>query len=286
MALKQAAELKGKPGTPIQTRKKQTERIKMTKAEKNAVAAAASTAVAFATDVPEWMKKGSKGSENVEFTDLILPRLSQVQALSPQIKKSDAAFIPGIEQGQLFNSVTGEIYGAEVTFIPVMFKKVWLIFKERKQGGGFFGSFDTEVEAQKAVEAIEDNKYLEVIESHEHIGVVLNSKGEREQVVFSCTKSKISVSRKLNTLVTMAGVDRFAKAYQITSVDASNAQGEDYFNVGIKALGFVSQDVYAELDALYERIKDVKVGADYSDEKAGDKGGKPGKGSAADEKEF
>lgn len=235
---------------------------------------------ALATAMPEWLQKGNRGSENVEATDLILPRLGQIQALSPQIKKNDPAFIEGAEQGQLFNPLTGEIYGESATFIPVLFRKEWVVFKDRKAGGGFFGSFPSEKESLEFIEGHEDKSKLESIESHNHIGYVIKNDGGRDQIIFTCTKSKIKASRKLNSLVTMAGVDRFAKAYQIKSVEASNTSGDDYWNVDVSALGFVTKEVYEEMSNTYETLKDKKIGTDYSDEKAGSSKG------AADEKEF
>ncbi len=249
----------------------------MAKAEK-AVALPNNTALATAT--PEWLKKGNRGSENVEVNDLILPRLGQIQALSPQIKKSDPAFIEGAEQGELFNPLTSEIYGTALTFIPILFRKEWVVFKDRKAGGGFFGAFQSEKESLEFIEKHEDSSKLESIESHNHIGMIVNNDGTRSQIVFTCTKSKIKASRKLNSLVAMAGVDRFAKAYQIVSVEAQNNSGEDYWNVDVKALGYVEQSVYQELEEQYENLKNIVIKTDYSDEKTGSASG------AADEKEF
>ena len=45
-----------------------------------------------------------------ETSELQIPFIRVIQALSPQIKKSDAAFIKGAEQGDLFNTVTGEVW--------------------------------------------------------------------------------------------------------------------------------------------------------------------------------
>ena len=47
-------------------------------------------------DRPDWLKKGSAGSEDVGVKDMILPRIDVLQALSPQIKKSDPAYIQGL----------------------------------------------------------------------------------------------------------------------------------------------------------------------------------------------
>ena len=249
--------------------------------EKNAVAETNTNALAVASDMPEWLQKGNRGSENVGAEDLILPRIGQIQALSPQIKKSDPAYIQGAEQGQLFNNLTGEIFGNSLVFIPLLFRKEWVVFKDRKAGGGFFGAHATEKEALEAIEKLPDSDKLEAIESHNHIGYVVGADGTRQQLVFTCTKSKIKASRKLNSLVTMAGVDRFAKAYQITSVEAQNNAGEDFWNVDVKPLGFVAKEVYDEMAESYEALKNVVIKTSYEDEK-----GNHASSDAADEREF
>lgn len=249
-----------------------------------AVAAAQTSAIALSNEVPEWLKKGNRGSEDVTASDLLIPRLSQIQALSKQIKKSDPAYIEGAEQGQLFNTLTGDIYGQSATFVPVIFKKSFPVFKNRKAGGGFFGAFATEQEANAFVAGHEEAEKLEVVESQDHYGVVINADGSYTQVVMSCSKSKIKLSRKLNSLVSMAGVDRFAKAYTLTGFEDSNAAGDDFWNLDVKPAGFVSQELYAELEAMYEMFKDTNLTTNYEQEEANSGGA--GKSGAADEKEF
>ncbi|QRE00554.1 hypothetical protein [Burkholderia phage BCSR129] len=258
----------------------------MAKAQ-NAVVAATVGGIAIASEVPEWLQKGNRGSENVEATDLILPRLGQIQALSPQIKKSDAAYIEGAEQGQLFNNLTNEVYGETIVFIPVIYRKEWVIFKDRKAGGGFFGAHPTEKEALEAIAQLPDADKLEAIESHNHIGYVITADGKRQQIVFTCTKSKIKASRKLNSLVTMAGVDRFAKAYEIKSFEDKNTAGDAYWNVDVKALGFLPELLYKEMSDQYEILKTLTIKVQHEDEAAVSEGSnRARRPNAVDEKEF
>ena len=213
-------------------------------------------------EMPDWLKKGNAGSEEVGAKDMILPRIDVLQALSPQIKKSDPAFIPGAEQGQIFNTVTGEIYGQDVTFIPVMFRKEYVLWKLRKAGGGFIGAFKTESEANQALAATQNPADCEVVESHQHFAMVLTDHGT-EEAVFSMTKSKLKVSRALNTLIQIAGVDRFAKAYKIEAVEATSDKG-DFWSFKVTNAGFVSQELYGKGKELYEMIKAGAADVDRS----------------------
>ena len=204
-------------------------------------------------DRPDWLQKGSAGSEDVGVKDMILPRIDVLQALSPQIKKSDPAYIQGAEQGILYNTVTGELYGSSVEFVPVMFRKEFILWKLRKAGGGFFGAFKTEAEANAAHCAVADPSCYEVVESHQHFVILLTGSGHR-QAVFSMTKSKLKASRTLNTMVQMAEVDRFAKAYKATAIEAKSEKGE-FWNVRMSPLGYVSKELYAQGKELYDLIK-------------------------------
>ncbi|HUT58389.1 MAG TPA: hypothetical protein VNA25_11145 [Phycisphaerae bacterium] len=63
--------------------------------------------------VPDYVKNaaGPAGRENIRREDLTLPRLALAQALSPQVNPDDDAYIDGLRNGDLFNSLTGEAYG-------------------------------------------------------------------------------------------------------------------------------------------------------------------------------
>ena len=74
--------------------------------------------------LPEHLRSefGNKaGKENVGREDMLIPRLAIAQSLSPQLKKSNEAYIPDLEPGQFFNSVNGEVYGDQVQIIPLSF---------------------------------------------------------------------------------------------------------------------------------------------------------------------
>jgi hypothetical protein len=227
---------------------------------------------------PEWLKEGHAGSEDVTANEMILPRIDVIQALSPQIKKNDPAFIPGAEQGVIFNTVTGELYGPEITFVPVLFRKEFTVWKLRKAGGGFCGAYKHEADAEFAVSQMENPSDYEVVESHQHFCIALTEHGPQE-AVFSMTKSKLKVSRALNTLVQIAGVDRFAKAYKLCAVEDSGAKG-DYWTFKAHPVGFVSEDLYKKGRQLYEMIKAGAADVDRSSEGDAGSGSTSTSGSA------
>jgi len=220
---------------------------------------------------PSFMKGQGRGSENVGVEDITIPRLELVQSLSPQRKKTDPQYIEGAEEGMFFNSVSKQLYGESVIFVPVFFRKEYIIWKDRKHGGGFFGAYATEQEAYKAIEDQDLNPEIhEVVDTAQHFGLIVNDptpdNPKVEEIVISMNKSKMKVNRQLNTMIRMAGGDRFERAYKISSVVDANKAGEEYMNLSVKQLGFVSEPIYRAAEQVYEAIssgaKDVNRDAE------------------------
>jgi len=138
----------------------------------------------------------ARGVENVTADDLIIPRLEIVQALSPCRKKNDPAYIEGIEEGMLYNSVTREVYGSKVLIVPVSFKKEYLLWKDRKQGGGFKGIFDTKAAAEEFRLQQEDAASIEVVDTAQHFCLLLRADGSSEEIALSLAKSKMKINYK------------------------------------------------------------------------------------------
>ena len=209
-------------------------------------------AKATTEQLPAYMQQGeARGSEAVTTDDLSIPRLDVIQALSPQRKKSDPAYIEGAEEGMLFNSVTQVLYGAAVTFVPVFFRKEWLVWKDRDSGGGFNGAFPTKSEG--VAEANELGDDYEAVETAQHFGLIVGDGGTLEEVVISMSRSKMKASRQLNTLAKMIGGDRFSSTYEVSAIEVNGEKG-DYYSLGIKRLEFVDEDTYHAAERCYEAV--------------------------------
>lgn len=226
-------------------------------------------AFAVTDDIPDFLKKGSqRGAENVGSDDVIIPRIELIQALSPARKKNDPAYIEGADEGMLFNNVTRELYGPEVTVVPVYYTKQYLVWKDRKQGGGtngFRGAFNSKSEAENAIVELAEEG-LEVVDTAQHFVLVYHN-GKWSEAVLSMAKSKIKVSKRWNSLMRLTDTDSFSRAYKLSSVTETNARNEQYHNYNITAMGFVPKDVYEQGEKLYGVISKggVKVNQDYDD---------------------
>lgn len=239
-----------------------------TKKETTVVAKKETTAVAGFTEeaaLPSYMNpESTKGSENVGADDMIIPRLGLCQSLSPQRKKSDDRYIEGIEEGDMFNTVTSELYGNGVIVVPVFYRKEYLIWVSRdggSDGNGFRGAFPTELEAAQAKNLLDDGDKCEIVETASNFCLLVKEDGSTDEIIVPMAKSQMKVSRKWNSLIRMAGGDRFSHGYKLIGVEESGGKG-DYFNYNVVKLGYTPETVYKEAEALYEAIASGQKVAD------------------------
>jgi hypothetical protein len=220
------------------------------------MASKAKEMTAPATNMPAFMDPAkNRGNEEVTAQDMTIPRIGLIQDLSPQRKKSDPDYIPGAEEGMLFNTVSSELYGEKVVIVPCYFRREFAIWKDRDLGGGFRGAFSTEDEARMALAELDDSEHCEILETAQHFVLVVQ--GDKvEEAAISMNKSKMKAHRQLNSLVRMMEGDRFAHAYELRAVPTTNAAGQPYFNMDFRHLGWVaSQEVYKRGEALYEAVR-------------------------------
>lgn len=238
--------------------------------KKNEIAKNESVSALVVADRPDWLDPSqSRGSEEVGIDDITLPRIDVLQALSPQIKKTDPKYIEGAEQGMVFNTVSSELYGSQVSFIPVKFAREFIVWQDRKAGGGFRGSFQSEEDAERERLQLESPDSHEVVETHVHYVLIVHDDGSVEEAVLSLSRSKRKVSRKINTLVQMAGCDRFAKVYSLNAIEVDGPKGE-YWSFDVTPLGWATKPHYDKALATFEAINngERKIDRNYSEDGA------------------
>lgn len=221
---------------------------------------------------PDWIDPHShKGSEDVTANDITLPRIEVLQALSPQLKKNEAVYIEGSEQGMIFNTISGELYGSTVVIVPILFQRHFILWQDRKLGGGFAGVFPTEVDAEMERDSREKPNDYEVVEHHINYCLVLHDNGRMEEAVLSWARTKIKASKRLNALVQMNPGDRYSRAYKLKAVEASSPKG-DYWTFDITSIGYVPKEVFDKATAIYVAIhrgtRKVDYGTNADDDEA------------------
>lgn len=188
-------------------------------------------------------------------SELQIPFIRIIQAMSPQIKKSDPAFIPGAAQGDVFNTVTGQYWAGEdgITVIPCYQETKYLKFKPRMQGGGFLGEMakdDPDIARATrngSTEVLPDGN--ELVKSEQHYCIIVDESGVPAFGILDMKSSGLKVSRRWKTQIKMLTVKHpktgklvspplFGTKWKLSVVEESNDQGT-WFNWTVNNDGFV-----------------------------------------------
>lgn len=78
---------------------------------------------------------GPTGLENVTSKDVLIPRITILQGLSPQLNKAKAEYIPNAKLGQFCDTALGQVYD-ELLVIPVYYGMMYLEWAPRETKKG------------------------------------------------------------------------------------------------------------------------------------------------------
>lgn len=174
-----------------------------------------------------------EGLENVTGKDLLVPRLSLLQQLSPQLNKKKPEFIEGGEVGDIADLGTGEIFEGPLNFLPVHYSKVYIEWLPDRQGLAAIH------EDASILDQCDDEYRLPngstIQETHQFFGLNLDAQCRRSFISFASTQ--IKKARKWNTLATSEKVERadgtlftpplFFRSYHLGSAEESK-NGNDW----------------------------------------------------------
>src|SRR6516164_7301360 len=87
--------------------------------------------------VPDYLEGDEMlGFDDMGREDMTLPRLGLCQSMTPQRKKESPGYVQGLEEGDWFNTITGENFGNTVMVTPLLFYKTRIRFFPLDSGGG------------------------------------------------------------------------------------------------------------------------------------------------------
>lgn len=212
----------------------------------------------FEMDPSMLIQDQGAGLQNIRSTDMSIPFLMIVQALSPQRKKTNDKYIPGCEEGMIFNTLDKTCY-EDVLFVPCHYDRSVIEWKPRDSGGGFVARHDRdfimpETKTEKGTPYDPETGH-EFVESVEYSGLVLDpDRDEPYACIIAMSGSGHKHSKKWNTVMmqrkeTVNGKritpPLYAYAYRIGTQPEQNKAGQDYFAWSIELTGEpVSRDVY------------------------------------------
>ena len=207
---------------------------------------------------PDWLQKNDRrGFEDTLQTDVLIPRLALAQALSPQVTDGDPNRIEGLKPGDLFNSVTGRVYGREV-YVQLLRKMPLraMEFRDIDSGGGVLDPNvplgDPRLKWGSTGDKKKDKPKATLF--RDFIAVILP---EREIVALSFKSSGIKVAKALWGLAMMRNKPVFAGRYVITTGVELQPKPHQVYKVA--NAGWVSREDGELGEAMYEAVQSIDV---------------------------
>lgn len=217
--------------------------------------------------VPDYITKNDRrGFEDTKQTDVLIPRLALAQALSPQVTDGDPNRIEGLKVGDLFNSVTGRIYGREV-HVQLLRKMPLraMEFRSIDDGGGVLDPNvpldDDRLKWGNSGDKKADKPKATLF--RDFLGVVLP---EREIIALSFKSSGIKAAKALWGLATMRNAPTFAGRYVITTGVELTPKPHQVYKVanattpkfeGDEFPGWVSKEDAALGEQMFEAVQSI-----------------------------
>lgn len=237
-----------------------------------------------------------EGLENVGAKDVLIPRLTIAQALSPQINKKKPEFIEGAEIGDIIDVGTSELFKDGIIFLPVLYRKDYLEWAPRDSGKGLQGVhsdpsiLDQCTLNEKKKPILPNGNYI--AETAQFFGI--NITGGRQMSFIPMASTALKVARKWNTMASGEKLKRadgseftapmFYRTYKLTTAEESNNEG-DWSNWKVErgpTLVEIAAELginAAELLAMAKKFKDDLIAGAVSADTSGMDGGASGEGA-------
>ena len=215
-------------------------------------------------------------------SEMQIPFVRLLQALSPQLNKKKSEYIEGAAAGDAFNNVTNQYWDGEAGIDVVVCCQTtkYLEFVPRDMGGGFKGEIAPnnpllqQAMRQGSKELLPNGN--ELVKSDQHFCLILDEDGSFQPVVIDMKSTQLKVSRRWKTQIAMQKIKNpktgqlvtppvFATVWKLRSVEESNDQGS-WANWTIERVGLVEdRSIFQEAKAFRESVMAGEVKAQAED---------------------
>jgi hypothetical protein len=227
------------------------------------------------------------GMEDIGAKDRQIPFLRIVESLSKERDKTETAFISGAEEGDLFNTVSRQLFKQAdgVIAIVVTYQNRWTEWWPRDANNGKKGLVKDwgNDERGAMAETSKDDKNndrkpsgTEIVKSADYVIMLVNPKtGEFEPIVVSMAKTRAKKARQWNTrLTTIRATVKgrsitpplWYSAWLLSSLGEKNERGK-WHTWDMKAHGLVMELPNGR--SIYEACRDLRKALDSGDVKVG-----------------
>jgi len=181
------------------------------------------------------------GLDEVNPRDLILPRFTIIQKLSPQLEKDSESYNPELSEGAIYDVSTGRKLDDEIKFCIIKYRKRWLEWAPRETQRGLVEIHEKETiceglpRNERGQPMTQDGNII--VETAQFYGLNFNDKTPQVSLI-SMSSTQLRKARKWLTLMTSERVQskdgKFSQApswwrlYKLGTIREQNAQGSWY----------------------------------------------------------
>jgi len=236
---------------------------------------------AVSTDIMDDIFETAGEGTTFDSSEMQIPFVRLIQALSPQLNKKKAEFIAGSSQGDAFNTVTSQYWAGDsgLIVVPCYQTTKYLEFVPRESGGGFQGEIPAGDPRIQQASRVGSKEILpngnELVKSDQHFCIVVGEDGTTQPVVVDMKSTQLKVSRRWKTQIAMLKIKHpttgamispavFATKWKLTAIEQSNDKGT-FANWQVENVGLVdSRDLLQEAKAFRASIAagEVKAAAE------------------------
>lgn len=227
-------------------------------------------ALAVAEDID---KTDLRGKEALDRDDLVLPRLAICQSTSPEKDRDDAKFIEGLQEGDLFNTLTQTNYGRgpiDVVIIRGPLKRA-VEFERGPDGKPTKKIVDFNVPWNdprcEFTDGSNGTRQKPIATRfYEYLVYVPKT---AEVALLSMSNTKIKVAKNLNSLLSYRPGAAWAGLYKVAAIKEEGG-GNKWFNYKINPAGPTPPQVIADAAALFKQFEGQTLRSDDVDPDAPD----------------
>jgi|TARA_R110002012_G_scaffold277159_1_gene464342 hypothetical protein len=198
----------------------------------------------ISTNVIDFTNFAGAGFENVDAQEMAIPFLKIASSQTPEIKKSNPKFVEGLEQGNIFNSVTKDFY-KNIRVVPCAFRVRGVEWSPLGEGTGA----PVKIYKPEDIPALtrgadgEDHYMINgaisptyIVRTAEYFVLRINDDGTFERCLIIMQKTQYKKSRYWNTMMmnqkistksgTLVTLPMFANVYKMESVQEANKKND------------------------------------------------------------
>ena len=214
-------------------------------------------------------------------SELQIPFVRILQAMSPQLIKSNPKYIPNARAGDIFNTVSNQVWDGEegIVVIPCYQETKYLEFVARgvttSDGkSGFQGFIEPDNPIIQQATREKNKEYLpngnELIKSDQHYCIIIDD-GMPQFAILDMAISKLKVSRRWKTQIHMLKIKNkqgipvtpslYSNMWKFKVVEESNPEGV-FYNYNFERVGFVQDK------GIFQLARDFRNSVEKGEAKA------------------